>query len=32
MEGSKDEIFVFSRLERDEQGRLVIAMYYKKPN
>lgn len=30
MEGSKDEIFVFSRLERDEQGRLVIAMYYKK--
>lgn len=30
MEGSKDEIFVFSRLERDEQGRLVIALYYKK--
>lgn len=30
MEGSKDEIFVFSRLEHDEQGRLVIAMYYKK--
>lgn len=30
MEGSKDEIFVFSRLERDEQGRLVIVMYYKK--
>lgn len=24
------EILVFTRLERDEQGRLVIAMYYKK--
>ncbi len=30
MESSKDEIFIFSRLERDEQGRLVIPMYYKK--
>jgi hypothetical protein len=25
------EIIVFTRLECDEQGRLVIAMYYKKP-
>jgi hypothetical protein len=24
------EVLVFTRLERDEQGRLVIAMYYKK--
>ena len=24
------EILVFTRLECDEQGRLVIAMYYKK--
>lgn len=30
MKDSKDEIFVFSRLERDKQGRLVIALYYKK--
>lgn len=26
------EILVCTRLERDEQGRLVIAMYYKKSN
>lgn len=30
MKDSAEEIFVFSRLERDEQGRLVIALYYKK--
>lgn len=30
MKDPKDEIFVFSRLERDKQGRLVIALYYKK--
>lgn len=30
MKDSAEEIFVFSRLERDKQGRLVIALYYKK--
>ena len=30
MNNLKDEIFIFSRLERDKQGRLVIALYYKK--
>lgn len=30
MKDSAEEICVFSRLERDEQGRLVIALYYKK--
>lgn len=30
MKDSAEEIFIFSRLDRDEQGRLVIALYYKK--
>lgn len=30
MKDSAEEIFIFSCLERDEQGRLVIALYYKK--
>lgn len=30
MKDSAEETFVFSRLERDEQGKLVIALYYKK--
>lgn len=30
MKDSTEEIFVFSRLERNEQDRLVIALYYKK--
>lgn len=29
-DNSNMEILVYTRLERDEQGRLVIAMYYKK--
>lgn len=30
MKDSAEEIFVFSRLERNEHSRLVIALYYKK--
>lgn len=30
MKDSAEETFVFSRLEHDEQDRLVIALYYKK--
>jgi hypothetical protein len=32
MKDSAEEIFVFSRLERDEQGRLVIALFIRKSN
>lgn len=32
MKDSAEEIFVFSRLERDEHGRLVIALFIRKSN